>query len=60
MIVVIGDMNAGKSALLQKFRDPKLDWEGFESHATIGVDFVRKPLNVEGRDIMLQSWDTAG
>ena len=60
MIVVIGDMGAGKSALLHKFRDPEQPWGGYDSHATIGVDFVRKPLKVEGRDIMLQSWDTAG
>ena len=28
--------------------------------ATVGVDFVRKPLYVDGKHIMLQSWDTAG
>ena len=60
MIVVIGDMGAGKSALLQKFKEPNMPWANSDKNATIGVDFVRKPLTVEGREIMLQSWDTAG
>ena len=59
MIVVIGDMGVGKSALLKKFKSPNEDWTG-DSHATVGVDFVRKPMKVADRDIMLQSWDTAG
>ena len=60
MIVVTGDMGAGKSALLRKFCKPDQSWESMDHQATIGVDYVRKPLNVEGRSIMLQSWDTAG
>ena len=59
MIVVIGDCGVGKSALLKRLKNPEQDWTG-EAHSTIGVDFVRKPLQVAGRDIMLQAWDTAG
>lgn len=59
MIVVIGDCGVGKSALLKRFKSPNETWTG-ESHSTIGVDFVRKPLKVAEKDIMLQAWDTAG
>lgn len=52
MIVVIGDCGVGKSALLKRFKSPELAWTG-EAHSTIGVDFVRKPLRVAGKDIML-------
>lgn len=60
MIVVTGDSGVGKSALLRKFCKPEQSWESMDHQATIGVDYVRKPLQVEGRSIMLQSWDTAG
>ena len=60
MIVVTGDSGVGKSALLQKFGKPEKSWDQMDSKATIGVDYVRRPLKVEGRSIMLQSWDTAG
>ena len=60
MIVVLGDAGVGKSALLQKFGKPDTEWASMEHKSTIGVDFVRKPIQVEGRNIILQSWDTAG
>ena len=60
MIVITGDAGVGKSALLSKFQKPNQEWEAFEHKATIGVDFVRKPLEIEGRKVLLQSWDTAG
>jgi len=61
MIVVTGDAGVGKSTLLRKFGKPEQSWETIgQSKATIGVDFVRKAVEVEGRKIILQSWDTAG
>jgi len=60
MIVVSGDAGVGKTALLQRFAQPDQNWDSMDHVSTIGVDFVRKPIRVGGKGIMLQSWDTAG
>jgi len=56
-ILLIGDSRTGKSSLLLRFVDDT--WtDSFIS--TIGVDFRIKTINVLGRDVKLQIWDTAG
>ena len=60
MIVVTGDCGVGKSALLQKFRQPDRSLESIDIQATIGVDYVKRQIDVEGKSIALCSWDTAG
>lgn len=60
MICVLGDSGVGKSALLRKFKKPEQEWESMDHQATIGVDYVRRAIQVEGRSVLLQSWDTAG
>ena len=60
MIVVTGDSGVGKSALLRKFGKPDQEWDQMDHQATIGVDYVRRILEVEGKKVVLQSWDTAG
>ena len=53
IVVVTGDSGVGKSALLQKFKKPNETWEEMDAVTTIGVDFVRRALQVEDRRIML-------
>ena len=60
MIIVTGDCGVGKSALLQKFKRPERTLESMHIDATIGVDYVKRIIEVEGRSIALCSWDTAG
>jgi small GTP-binding protein len=47
----------GKSSLLLRFSDNKFS-ESFIS--TIGVDFKIKTINIDGKVVKLQIWDTAG
>ena len=60
MICVLGDAGVGKSALLRKFKQPDEQWEQMDHSATIGVDYVKRAIQVEGKSVVLQSWDTAG
>ena len=56
-LVIIGDSGVGKTNVLLRFCDDefKLNYV-----ATIGVDFKVKTINVDGKKIKLQIWDTAG
>mmetsp|Transcript_23833 Transcript_23833/g.33586 ORF Transcript_23833/g.33586 Transcript_23833/m.33586 type:complete len:216 (-) Transcript_23833:281-928(-) len=55
--IIIGDTGVGKSCLLMQFTDKR-----FQSvhDLTIGVEFGVKMISVEGEQVKLQIWDTAG
>lgn len=56
-LVIIGNSSVGKSSVLLRFSDDQFS----ESYlTTIGVDFRFKTLNIDGRRVKLQIWDTAG
>lgn len=57
-VIVVGDSSVGKTSVILKYTDG--DVKIGETLATIGVDFKNKMLNVGGKDIRLQIWDTAG
>ncbi|XP_014227760.1 ras-related protein Rab-23 [Trichogramma pretiosum] len=56
-VVIVGNGAVGKSSMIQRFckgtytRDYK---------KTIGVDFLEREIEVEGEDVRLMLWDTAG
>lgn len=56
-VVVVGNGAVGKSSMIQRYcrgiftKDYK---------KTIGVDFLEKRLNLDGEDVLLMLWDTAG
>lgn len=55
--IVIGDTGVGKSCMLLQFTDSRFQ----PVHdLTIGVEFGAKLLQIEGKQIKLQIWDTAG
>ena len=56
-LIVVGDQNTGKSCILNRFAN-----EIFEENyqATIGLDFLNKIVNINGQEIHLVLYDTAG
>ncbi|XP_015177202.1 PREDICTED: ras-related protein Rab-23-like [Polistes dominula] len=56
-VVIVGNGAVGKSSMIQRFckgtytRDYK---------KTIGVDFLEREIEIDGEDVRLMLWDTAG
>jgi Ras-related protein Rab-2A len=55
--IIIGDTGVGKSCLLLQFADRRFRPD---HDLTIGVEFGSRLVSVDGKDIKLQIWDTAG
>ena len=56
-ILVIGDSGVGKTAIIQRYCENKFDSDYL---STVGVDFKPKMLEVNGKIVKMQIWDTAG
>jgi len=56
-IVLIGDLGVGKSNILSRFTRNQFN---LESNSTIGVEFATRCINVDGKIVKGQIWDTAG
>ncbi len=54
-VLIIGDVAVGKSSILKRFAE-----NVFHANyaSTIGVDFKMKKLNLRGKAVKLQIWDT--
>eukprot|EP00056_Hartaetosiga_gracilis_P016059 m.3676 g.3676 ORF g.3676 m.3676 type:complete len:231 (+) comp3708_c0_seq1:408-1100(+) len=55
-IIIIGDAATGKSSCLTRFTHGIFP----DTSETIGVDFFFHEMNMDGKKIKLQAWDTAG
>ena len=56
-LVLVGESSVGKSSILTRFVDDEFHDSLL---STIGVDFKFRKINVEGKEVKLQIWDTAG
>jgi len=56
-LLMIGDSGVGKSCLLLRFSDDSFTTSFI---TTIGIDFKIKTVEIEGKRVKLQIWDTAG
>ena len=54
-LVLLGDMNVGKTSLINKFSGGDAN-----PQATVGTDFKTKSITIDGQQVTLQMWDTAG
>lgn len=55
--IIVGDTSVGKSCLLLGFTDKRFKTE---HDVTIGVEFGTRSVNVDGKTMKIQIWDTAG
>ncbi|CAK82496.1 unnamed protein product (macronuclear) [Paramecium tetraurelia] len=55
--IIIGDTAVGKSCILYQFLEQKFR---VKHEMTVGVEFGAKVLDLDGKQIKLQIWDTAG
>jgi len=55
--IVIGDSTVGKTSLINRFHGEQFSTSLI---STIGVDFRLKTIDVDGKRIKIQVWDTAG
>eukprot|EP01118_Nematostelium_gracile_P004645 TRINITY_DN154_c0_g2_i1.p1 TRINITY_DN154_c0_g2~~TRINITY_DN154_c0_g2_i1.p1 ORF type:complete len:223 (-),score=58.33 TRINITY_DN154_c0_g2_i1:154-777(-) len=55
--IIIGPSGVGKSCLLLQFTDKRFHTD---HDLTIGVEFGARMANIDGKQIKLQIWDTAG
>ena len=56
-ILIIGDSGVGKTALLLRYTEGVFNPE---FHSTIGVDFKINTVDIDGKLVKMQLWDTAG
>ena len=56
-IIVLGAANVGKTTMMKRYVTDKFI---ADRRPTVGADFMTKKLKVEGTDVVLQLWDTAG
>jgi Ras-related protein Rab-2A len=55
--IIVGDSSVGKSCILSQFLEKKFR---YNHEVTIGVEFGCKHIIIDGMNIKLQIWDTAG
>lgn len=56
-MVLIGDSGVGKTNLASRFAHNEFN---ADSKATIGVEFRSKTLEIDGKEVKAQIWDTSG
>ena len=56
-VVLIGDMKVGKTNIVSRYIKNEFNKD---SISTIGVEFGSKELVIEGHNVKVQIWDTAG
>jgi len=55
--IIVGDTAVGKSCLLLRFTDNRFQ---AQHDLTIGVEFGSRTIMIDGNQVKLQIWDTAG
>jgi small GTP-binding protein len=58
-LIIVGNSGSGKSCIISKFKSSNFSVSQ-QSFMTIGVEFVSKSIDIGGKKIKLNIWDTAG
>merc|ERR1711953_1091350 len=56
-LLLIGESSVGKTSVMFRFSD---DVFSYTNIPTIGIDFKIKTVEIDGKKIKLQIWDTSG
>ncbi|EAX86757.1 small GTP-binding protein, putative [Trichomonas vaginalis G3] len=56
-VVLVGDSSVGKTSIINQFIYESIS---DEHQATVGIDFFSKQIEVDGKVVKMQIWDTAG
>ena len=56
-IMMIGDGAVGKTSILKYFDNRKFQTAHVK---TVGLDFIKKNMTIEGSEVEIKLWDTAG
>jgi GTPase SAR1 family protein len=65
-IILLGDSSTGKTSLIRKFTENEFFYDTPMTLGKLllihclGVDFKPKMINVNGKEMKVQIWDTAG
>ncbi|XP_071965278.1 ras-related protein Rab-13-like [Antedon mediterranea] len=57
-VLIVGETNVGKTCLLRRYSEGTSS--EMQTKATLGLDFRVKTIEVDGRTMKLQLWDTSG
>ena len=57
-VLLIGESGVGKTAMIQRYKNPELALHDFLP--TIGIDFRLVDLKIDGLRVRVQLWDTVG
>ena len=55
--VLLGDSSVGKTSFIQRYTRGVFS---MSTQATVGVDFAFQTVSVDGQEVRVQIWDTAG
>lgn len=56
-VMMLGDAGVGKTSIARRFVDDNFMQTYIH---TIGIDFLEKTIDCDGKKVRLQVWDTAG
>ena len=56
-MIIIGDSGVGKTSFMDRFVEGN---HQISYNATVGIDFKVKRMDIDGKTVKLQIWDTAG
>ena len=67
-LILIGDSGVGKTCFLLRFADDNFTSSHISTigkllpslNSFVGIDFKIKTINIDGKNVKLQIWDTAG
>lgn len=58
-IMLVGDSNVGKTSIMRCFCYPGNE-QFNKIKSTIGLDYGERIINIKGKNVLVQIWDTAG